>query len=83
MRLNRMILGAGLVALSASAFAGEFDNECAWGLANSKHVRTECKVNAVREDGKTYCFSSDKAMDAFMKDVPGNLKKAQDKFGRA
>lgn len=83
MRLTRIILGAGLLALSASAFAGEFGNECAWGLANSKHVKTECKVNAVREDGKTYCFSSDKAMDAFMKDVPANLKKAQETFGRA
>lgn len=83
MRLTRIILGAGLLALSASAFAGEFGNECAWGLANSKHVKTECKVNAVREDGKTYCFSSDKAMEAFMKDVPGNIKKAQETFGRA
>ncbi len=83
MRLTRIILGAGVLALSASAFAGEFGNECAWGLANSKHVKTECKVNAVREDGKTYCFSSDKAMDAFMKDVPANLKKAQETFGRA
>jgi hypothetical protein len=83
MRLTRLIVGAGLLALSASGYAAEFNNECAWGLANSKHVKTECKVNAVREDGKTYCFSSDKAMDAFMKDVPVNLKKAQETFGRA
>lgn len=83
MRLNRINLGAGLLALSASAFAGEFGNECAWGLANSRHVGTDCKVNTVREDGKTYCFSSDKAMEAFMKDAPGNLKKAQETVGRA
>jgi hypothetical protein len=82
MRLNRINLGAGLLALSVSAFAGECGNDCAWGLANSRQVMTECKVNAVREDGKTSCFSSDKAMDAFMKDAPGNLTQAQASFGR-
>lgn len=83
MRLATGIVGAGLLALSVSVYAGEFNNECSWGLANDKHVKTECKVNMVREDGKTYCFSNDKAMDAFMKDVPTNMKKAKEVFGRA
>lgn len=83
MRIARYLAGVGLLCLSLPGFAGEFGNECAWGLANDKHVKTECKVNAVREDGKTYCFSSDKAMDAFMKDVPMNMKKAKEVFGRA
>lgn len=83
MRLATGIVGAGLLALSVSVFAGEFNNECSWGLANDKHVKTECKVNMVREDGKTYCFSNDKAMDAFMKDVPTHMKKAKEVFGRA
>jgi len=83
MRLISAIAGAGLLAVSMSASAGEFNNECSWGLANDKHVKTDCKVNAVREDGKTYCFSSDKAMDAFMKDAPANVKKAKEVFGRA
>lgn len=83
MRLASSVVGAGLMALSVSVFAGEFNNECSWGLANDKHVKTDCKVNAVREDGKTYCFSNDKAMEAFMKDVPAHLKKAKEVFGRA
>lgn len=83
MRLITSIAGTALLALSMSAFAGEFNNECSWGLANDKHVKTDCKVNAVREDGKTYCFSNDKAMDAFMKDTPTHLKKAKEVFGRA
>ncbi len=62
---------------------GEFNNECAWGLANGKHVETNCSVNLTREDGKTYCFSSDKAMSAFMKDPTKNMRKAGDVYGRS
>ena len=62
---------------------GQFDNQCAWGLANGKHVMTDCKVSMTREDGKTYCFSSDKAMAAFMKDPPRNMSKAKETFGRS
>ena len=83
MRQATLFAAAILMSLSASAFAGEFNNECSWGLANDKHVKTECKVNAVREDGKTYCFSNDKAMDAFMKDPAVHMKKAREAFGRA
>ena len=83
MRFATGIVGAGLLAVSLSVSAGEFNNECSWGLANDKHVKTDCKVYAVREDGKTYCFINDKAMEAFMKDVPTNVKKAKEVFGRA
>lgn len=83
MRTPTLFLFASLMALSVSAFAGEFNNECGWGLANDKHVKTECKVNLTREDGKTYCFSSDRAMESFMKDPTTNIKKAKETFGRA
>lgn len=43
---------------------------------------TDCKVSMTREDGKTYCFSSDKAMSAFMKDPSKNMSKAREVFGR-
>jgi YHS domain-containing protein len=62
---------------------GEFGNECAWGLANDKHVKTDCKVNMTGENGKTYCFSSDKAMTAYMKNPSVNLSKASKFYGRA
>ena len=62
---------------------GEYNNECAWGLANGKHVETNCRVNMTREDGKTYCFSSDKAMANFMKDPSKNMNKAKDTYGRS
>ena len=63
--------------------AGEFGNECAWGLANGKHVKTDCSVNMTHENGKTYCFSSDKAMAAYMKDPSGNMSKATKTYGRS
>ena len=53
-----------------SAFAGASNNECSLGLTNSKQVATDCKVNMTREDGKPYCFVTDEAMDAFVKEVP-------------
>ena len=62
---------------------GEYSNECAWGLANGKHVETNCSVNMTREDGKTYCFSSDRAMAAFMKDPTKNMSKANKAYGRS
>jgi len=61
----------------------EYGNECAWGLANGKHVQTNCSINMTGSDGKTYCFSSDKAMAAFMKDPPRNMSKAKETFGRS
>ena len=62
---------------------GEFGNECAWGLANDKHVKTDCKVNMTHENGKTYCFSSDKAMMSYMKDPSRNMDKASKYYGRS
>ena len=84
MRTVHSMLFATLMGLSMAAFAAaEYNNECSWGLANGKHVQTDCKVNMTREDGKTYCFSNDRAMDAFMKDPSGNAKKATETFGRS
>jgi YHS domain-containing protein len=82
MRTFAYTISAGLLALSMSAFAGEFNNECAWGLANDKHVVTDCSVSSVGGDGKTYCFSSEASRDAFMKDPETNAKKALERFGR-
>lgn len=83
MKRSLGIAAACLMALSVSAYAGEFNNECAWGLANDKHVRTDCSVNALGKDGKTYCFSTEKAREAYMKDPVANGKKALDVFGRS
>lgn len=61
----------------------EYGNECAWGLSQGKHVMTDCSVNMTRADGKTYCFSSDKAMDAFMKNPVQNMSRSTETYGRS
>lgn len=67
-----------LVGFAGSAYAatGQFDDLCAWGLANHKDVQTDCSVKAtVKSD--TYCFSSEDAKANFMKNPNKNLKKAK------
>lgn len=74
-----------LLAFSSSAVAaldGEFDNECAWELVNDRHVGTDCSINMTGADGKTYCFSNDGALAAFLKDRRHNVRKATDAFDR-
>lgn len=64
------------LATTALAVTGEFDNECAMGLALDKDIKTDCSVNA-QINGKTYCFGNEQAKTDFMKDPEGNLAKAQ------
>ena len=75
------VVAAGLyLAAAAPAFAaeGEFDDQCTMGLASGQNVKTDCSVNWTDEDGHVYCFSSESAKEAFLKDPAGNLKKARD-----
>jgi YHS domain-containing protein len=63
---------------ATAADKGEFDEYCAMGLADGQTVKTDCSVTWTADDGKTYCFSSEKSKDAFLKDPAGNIKKARD-----
>ncbi len=65
-------------AMTAAPVKGEFDDQCAMGLASGQNVKTDCSVNWTDEDGHVYCFSSEASKEAFLKDPAGNLKKAQD-----
>src|SRR5579862_9557666 len=64
------------LATMAYAVTGQFDNMCAEGLALHKQIQTNCSIHNVYE-GKTYCFGSVKAEDAFMKNPAANLAKAK------
>jgi YHS domain-containing protein len=85
-RLMAVPAGIAVIAL-ALAFAspapaadvkGEFDDQCAMGLASGQNVKTDCSVNWTDEDGHVYCFSSDASKEAFLKDPAGNIKKAKE-----
>ncbi|HEV7489868.1 MAG TPA: hypothetical protein VGO25_03620, partial [Rhodanobacteraceae bacterium] len=55
----------------------EFGGQCAEGLAEGKHVITDCSVNWTDKDGKVYCFSSDAAKTAFLKNPAESLERAR------
>jgi YHS domain-containing protein len=84
---DQAIQGQGSVVRDATVHSrakqGEYGNECAWGLSQGKHVMTDCSINMTRADGKTYCFSSDKAMDAFMKNPVQNMSRSTEAYGRS
>jgi len=61
----------------APAAEGEFGDSCAMGLADGQMVNTDCSVNWIDEDGKVYCFSSEKSKAAFLKDPKANIAKAK------
>lgn len=69
-----MMLGSGSAALAAGP-AGEFGNNCAFGLTKGVKKYTDCSVSE-KIGGKTYCFSKQSAKEAFMEDADGNLAKA-------
>ena len=57
---------------------GEFDDYCVMGLSEGQNIKTDCSVTWTDEDGKVYCFSSEKSKAAFLKDPAGNIKKARE-----
>ena len=62
-----LALGIAFAADVVSPDKAEFGGQCAEGLAEGRHVVTDCAVNWKDKDGKTYCFSSDAAKATFLK----------------
>lgn len=77
-----LFLAAVAVPFAAHAAEGEFGGQCAMGLALGIPLQTTCDVTWKWEDGKTYCFSSEKSKADFLKETKQNLAKAQ-KFYKA
>jgi YHS domain-containing protein len=62
------------IALSDAQFGGQ----CTEGLASGRHVMTNCSITWADKDGKIYCFSSDTAKAAFLKDPQHSLERARE-----
>src|SRR6202042_3815029 len=58
----------------------EFGGQCTEGLAEGKHVTTNCAITWKDKDGKTYCFSSEASKKSFLENPSANLQKAHDFF---
>lgn len=55
----------------------EFGGQCTEGLAEGRHVMTDCSVNWKDKDGKVYCFANAAAKAEFLKSPGENLERAR------
>jgi hypothetical protein len=62
-----------------TAMHGEFGNEDPVGLAAGKHIKTDCSMNWVDEDGKLYCFTTGTSL-VFFQEAPHIYLRAARKF---
>jgi YHS domain-containing protein len=65
---------------TSSDAKGEFDDQCAMGLASGQTVKTDCSVNWIAPDGKVYCFSTEASKETFVKNPDENIQKAKEYF---
>jgi hypothetical protein len=56
----------------------QFGGQCAEGLAEGKHIVTDCSLNWTDKDGKSYCFSNEAARKTFLASPTSNLQKARE-----
>jgi YHS domain-containing protein len=74
----------GLLPLARAAAAdgpppdAQFGGQCVEGLAQGRHVMTNCALTWTDKDGKVYCFSGEAAKKSFLENPGQNLQKARD-----
>jgi YHS domain-containing protein len=56
----------------------QFGGQCTEGLAEGKHVMTQCTSQWIDRDGKVYCFSGEDAKASFLENPSENLQRARD-----
>lgn len=61
----------------------QFGNQDVEGLAEGRHVVTDCSVNWKDDDGKVYCFADAKSKAKFLKHPNQNLERARDLIAAA
>jgi YHS domain-containing protein len=74
------LLTPAIAADESTSLKGEFDDQCAMGLASGQTVKTDCSVNWTSPDGKIYCFSTEASKEAFLKNPDENIQKAKEFF---
>lgn len=77
-----MSRSAALLVLSLSAAAAvsadpEFEGHCAMSVSVGTRLPTDCSVVWISPEDKLYCFSSEQAKAAFMRDPRTNEQRAQ------
>jgi hypothetical protein len=71
------VLAAALVTAAAYAADPEFEGHCAMSVSVGARLPTDCSVVWISPEDKLYCFSSEQAKSAFMRDPRSNEQRAQ------
>ena len=61
-----------------SPLQAQFGGQCPQGLAEGRHVMTDCSVTWKDPEGGLYCFKSAETRAVFLKDSTGNLARARE-----
>src|SRR5580700_5495264 len=56
---------------------GEFGNEDPVGLAAGKHIKADCSLNWVADDGKLYCFTTGTSLLFFEESPSSYIRQAR------
>ena len=56
----------------------QFGGQCTEGLAEGKHVMTECATRWTDKDRKVYCFSGEGAKKSFLENPTENVQRARE-----
>jgi YHS domain-containing protein len=73
-------LSIGIATCAVAGAEPQFGGYCAEGLVQHHLIKTDCKINWIAKDGKTYCFGSDAAKAEFLKDPEANIIRATDNY---
>jgi hypothetical protein len=68
-----------LFATSPEKYAPQYDGWCAWALTEARKAITDPEVWKI-VDGKLYLNCSKSAYEKWSKDIPGNIKKADENW---
>jgi len=66
-----------LFATSPEKYAPQYDGYCAWAMTESRKAITDPEVWKI-VDGKLYLNCSKEAYEKWSRDIPGNIKKADE-----
>jgi hypothetical protein len=69
-----------LTAGAAHAGDPQFDGNCAMSMSMGARLPTDCSVVWISPEDKLYCFSSEQAKAAFMRDPTTNEQRAQNNW---
>jgi YHS domain-containing protein len=68
-----------LFSASPEKYAPQYDGYCAWAMTESRKAITDPEVWKI-VDGKLYLNCSKEAYEKWSRDIPGNIKKADENW---